>query len=97
MFKKKQPQIQLPESPKIVTITEDQFINMVIDYESGKLDSANVLVLFSYIIVHEKWERYKYDWIIELIDYGVLTDEGLVNPAKLKEYRESKVKTRIKF
>ena len=95
MFNKKQKEIPLPESPKIVTITEDQFINMVIDYESGKLDSANVLVLFSYIIVHEKWERYRYSWIIELMDYGVLTESGLVNPYQLKKYRESKAPTKF--
>ena len=91
MFKKKKEiKIELPEAPpKIYTITEDQFIDMVIDYESGKLLSSDVLVFFSYIIVHEMWERYRYQWVIELMDYGVLTEEGLVNPAKLKEYRES--------
>jgi len=91
MFKWNKPITQeIITPPKVINLPHEEFISMVVGYESGRLNSTDTLILFAFIIENEKWERYRYDWCIELMDYGVLTDSGMVNPYKLREYRNSK-------
>ena len=90
MFRRKEIRKPLPaEPPKQITLTEDQFIQLVIDYESGQIAEDEILILFCYIVENEKYERYLYPWLTELMNFGVITDEGLVNPQKLKEYKNA--------
>ena len=91
MFKRKNQVVELPtQEPKRIDLTHDQFISMVIDFESGKMGSEDILIFFCYIVENEKFERYMYPYLSELMNFGVITDEGLVNPLKLKQYKNSK-------
>ena len=81
------------ESP--IELTEEAFLDYVIRFETGKLQGTEVLVFFGFIIQHEKWERYGYEWIKEMMDFGVLTDVGTVNPQRLIEYNRSRAKTKF--
>jgi len=90
--------IEVEEAPiKTIHLTEREFHDYIIDYESGKMEPDIVLIFFCYIIQWGKWERCRYSWLTELIEHEVLTDEGYVNPQKLKVYRDTKAKTRITF
>jgi len=89
----------IEEEEKEITIHLDteQFKDYVIEYETGTLKSDEVLILFCYIIQKGKWGRFSYPWLIELMDHRVLTQDGYVNPYELKIYRDTKIKTKIKF
>ena len=94
-WKKEITQEVIDQPEKLILLSDEEFRNMAIDYEHGKLNSSDILVLFAYIIENEKWERFRYEWCIELMDHGVLTESGLVNPYQLKKYRESKAPTKF--
>jgi len=88
LFKRSVKPVALPEQPpKQITISESTFIDMVIKYESGNLGSEDVLIFFCYIVENEKYERYLYSWLSELMNYGVITEDAKVNPLKLKQYK----------
>ena len=97
MFKRKWKTIQdyepIIDSP--IELTEEAFLDYVIRFETGKLQGTEVLVFFGFIIQHEKWERYGYEWIKEMMDFGVLTEVGTVNPQRLIEYNRSRAKTKF--
>ena len=64
------------------------FIQKVIDYETGKMSGDQVLQFFCYIIKTGRLnERFSYYWLQELMYYGVITEEGSVNMDKLTEYK----------
>ena len=97
MFKRKNQPTEYIEpiidSP--IELTEEAFLDYVIRFETGKLQGTEVLVFFGFIIQHEKWERYGYEWIKEMMDFGVLTEQGTVNPQRLIEYNKSRAKTKF--
>ena len=86
---------QKPDPPKKhnIILTSEQFRDYVIDYESGKIDNEDILILMCYL--SERLDddlilrRFDYPYLEELIDAGVIVN-GLVNPQTLKEYKNSK-------
>ena len=91
MFKKKK-QPEPPEAPEPksynIHLETDQFMQYIVDFETGKIDSQDILILMCYLDerIEEISERYYYPYLLELMDYGVLK-EGLVNPQKLNEFK----------
>ena len=102
MFNWKKPITQevieeIEAPPKTIHLTEREFYDYIIEYESGKMEPDIVLIFFCYIVQWEKWERCRYFWLVEIMDHGVITSEGYVNPQRLKEYRDTRAKVRFTF
>ena len=87
LFRKPKP-IPIKPRRKRITLTEEELFDLIIDYETGRIkDSGDPLILFCYADENPcdrfNWPDYHY-----FCELGII-DEGLVNPQKLKEYRES--------
>ena len=53
-WKKEITQEVIDHPEKLILLSDEEFHNMAIDYEQGKLNSSDILVLFAYIIENEK-------------------------------------------
>ena len=92
MFNRKKPSpIQPPPKKKLIELTADQFLTYVINYESGKISPEDILIFFAYIVENEKYVRYGYPWLLELMEFGVIQETGMINPQKLQQYKNSKL------
>ena len=89
MEPKPQPVIQVEEKPKQIPLTDSEFLQMVVDFESGKIQGDDLLIFFAYINENELFERYAYPYLLELLEEDVVI-EGLINPYNLKKHKNSK-------
>jgi len=87
MKRKKQP-IQPPKS-KHIHLSEQEFTDMVINFESGKMTGEDVLIYFAYLSERDMDARFSYPWLMDFIERGIIVD-GLVNPLRLKQYKATK-------
>jgi hypothetical protein len=88
IFKRKKPKPAPALRVRRYQITEMEFRNLIVDYETGKADIVEVLALFSYLVDQELNEnpRFNYPWLSTMIDKGIITNDAYVDGMRLFEY-----------
>ena len=90
IWKRKPTPVQAKETPKRINLSEEEFTDMVIDFESGKMTGEDVLIYFAYLSERDMDDRFSYPWLMDFIERGIIVN-GLVNPLQLKTYKNSKI------